>query len=91
MADGKRHQVYVLQNQDGEFYIGLSENIALRLLQHNQGISKWTWKHRPWSMAWASELMSLSDARRLEARFKRQKGGVGFQHLTGLSRLVGSG
>ena len=42
VAAGKVYQVYVLQNPDGRFYIGLSENIQVRLRQHNRGVSKWT-------------------------------------------------
>ena len=38
----QRYQVYVLQNDTGKFYIGLSENVANRLKQHNSGESKWT-------------------------------------------------
>jgi putative endonuclease len=91
MTAGTSYQVYVLQNPDGKFYIGLSEDVSIRLRQNNQGVSKWTWNRGPWSLVWTSEHMSLSDARRLENRLKRQKGGVGFQYLTGLSFAAESG
>jgi putative endonuclease len=84
------HQVYVIGNTTGKFYIGLSENVQIRLQQHNQGISKWTRHRGPWSLIWISELLSLSDARKLENRLKRQKGGVGFRFLTGRQSLSGS-
>jgi putative endonuclease len=45
MADAGVYQVYVIRNTAGKFYIGLGENVQLRLQQHNQGISKWT-RHR---------------------------------------------
>ena len=90
MLGGKVYQVYVLQNPGGKFYVGLSENVRVRLHQHNQGISNWTRKHRPWSLVWTSESLSLSEARRLENRLKRQKGGIGFRSLTGLSGEVSS-
>jgi len=45
---------YILQNNKGIFYIGLSEDIALRLEQHNSGISNWTRSRGPWSLVWAS-------------------------------------
>ena len=86
MADGKVYQVYVLQNPDRRFYIGLSENVQVRLQQHNRGVSKWTRKFRPWSPIWASECLSLSSARQLENRLKRQKGGIGFRILTNLPK-----
>ena len=90
MVVGQVYQVYVLQNRGGKFYIGLSDNVRARLHQHNQGISKWTQKYRPWSLVWTSESMSLSDARRLENRLKRQKGGIGFRILTGLPGVTSS-
>jgi putative endonuclease len=81
------YKVYVIRNTAGKFYIGLSENVQIRLQQHNQGISKWTRHRGPWSLVWTSESLSLSDARKLENRLKRQKGGVGFSFLTGRQSL----
>jgi putative endonuclease len=79
MPEAKVYQVYVIRNIAGKFYIGLSENVQIRLQQHNQGISKWTRHRGPWSLVWTSESLSLSAARRLENRLKRQKGGTGFR------------
>jgi putative endonuclease len=84
------HRVYVLKNAAGRFYVGISEDVAVRLRQHNGGCSKWTKGKGPWSLGWTSEAMSLSDARKLENLLKRQKGGEGFYHLTGLRRSSGS-
>ena len=81
-----RYQVYVIQNSEGRFYIGLSEDVLLRVAQHNAGISKWTKDKGPWSLVWTSEAMSLSDARKFESLLKKQKGGAGFYRLTGLTR-----
>ena len=83
-------RVYVIQNTEGRFYIGLSEDVNLRLAQHNDGVSKWTCGKGPWSLLWTSEAMSLSDARKLENLLKRQKGGAGFYRFTGLPRSSGS-
>ena len=80
------YQVYVLRNRDGEFYIGLSEDVRQRVEQHNLGFSKWTRGRGPWELIWQGEMMSLSNARKLELLLKRQKGGDGFYRLTGLSR-----
>ncbi|MGH7992837.1 MAG: GIY-YIG nuclease family protein [Limisphaerales bacterium] len=91
MPSGKTYQVYILQNPSGRCYIGLSENVQVRLRQHNQGISKWTRKYGPWRLVWTSEYLSLSCARRLENQLKRQKRGIGFQLLTGLSSVARSG
>jgi putative endonuclease len=40
MSEANVHQVYVIRNNAGKFYIGLSEDVSKRLEQHNQGISK---------------------------------------------------
>ena len=62
----KSYQVYVLQNEQGKFYIGLSEDVDARLLQHNNGESKWTSKYRPWRMAWTSASPPFGSAQGLE-------------------------
>ena len=80
----KNYQVYVLQNDGGRFYTGLSEDVQHRLEQHNQGVSKWTRGRGPWKLVWTSPQMSLSEASKLEKLLKRQKGGGGFYRLTGL-------
>jgi len=90
MSEANVHQVYVIRNNAGKFYIGLSEDVSKRLEQHNQGISKWTRHRGPWSLIWTSESLSLSDARKLENRLKRQKSGLGFRFLTGLQSSSGS-
>ena len=82
-----RYQVYILRNVEGKRYIGLSENIKKRLEDHNLGLSKWTSRHRPWELIWASAEMGLSAARKLENKLKKQKGGLG---LTKLMTEMGS-
>jgi putative endonuclease len=81
------YKVYVIQNNSGKYYIGLSEYIVVRLAQHNNGEAKGTSKYRPWEHVWSSSEMTLSDARKLENKLKRAKGGNGFYQITGLSRL----
>ena len=90
MAEGKPYQVYMIKNRTGSFYIGLSEDVALRVAQHNSGASKWTRSRGPWSLVWTSHAMDLSEARKLENLLKKQKGGLGFYKITGLSRSSGS-
>ncbi len=75
------YRVYELRNDSGKRYFGLSSDVVLRLAQHNAGESKWTAKYRPWHLTWQSRPLSLSDARKLENRLKRQKGGSGIHLL----------
>ncbi len=80
------YRVYILQNCEGGFYVGLSDDVAHRVEQHNTGHSRWTKGRGPWTVVWQSEELSLTDARKLENRLKRQGRGKGFYTITGLHR-----
>jgi putative endonuclease len=90
ISPGAIYRVYVIQNPVGKFYIGISEDVAVRVQQHNDGISNWTKGKGPWTLRWTSEAMSIGEARKLENLLKRQKDGAGFFNLTGLPRSSGS-
>ena len=82
------YHVYVIQNQFGRYYIGLTEDISVRLVQHNTGLSRWTRDRGPWTLVWNCDAMSLREARQLELKLKRQKGGRGFYQMTGIRPRV---
>jgi len=84
------YRVYVIQNRDGKFYIGLSDDVGRRINQHSAGDSRWTRAKGPWTLVWQSGELSLSEARKLENRLKRQKGGLGLFHLVGVRPSSGS-
>ena len=84
------YRVYVLRNLSGRLYIGLTDDLERRLADHNAGKSKWTAKHGPWDRVWQSGPMTLTEARKLENRLKRHRGGIGFYTFTGLQRSSGS-
>ena len=77
---------YVLQNPRGQFYVGITDDLTRRLLQHNTGKSKWTKSRGPWRLVWQTSELSYSQARKLENKLKRQKGGDGFYKITQLKR-----
>ncbi len=79
------YRVYILRNPLGRHYIGLSDDVSRRVQQHNDGVSTWTRSRGPWTLVWQSESCVLSEARKLENRLKRQKGGAGLFRLTGLT------
>jgi putative endonuclease len=79
--------VYVLKNPAGKFYSGITDDVPGRVLDHNGGVSRWTRGKGPWSLVWQSKEMSLSAARKLENRLKRQGRGSGFFTITGISRV----
>jgi predicted GIY-YIG superfamily endonuclease len=85
-----RYSVYVLENPQGRLYVGVTDNAARRTKQHNDGVSNWTRGKGPWTMVWEKGGLTLSEARKLELKLKRQKGGGGFYRMTGLKRGRGS-
>jgi putative endonuclease len=85
---GKPYFVYVLWSVSASrFYIGVSENVDARLLQHNAGVSQWTARYTPWELIYVEPHANYSDARKRELLLKKQKGGAGFYGLTGLDPL----
>jgi putative endonuclease len=82
----KPYFVYVLWSASGRcFYIGISENPAVRIEQHNAGVfSGWSKRHRPWILVFSEPHPDYKSARKREIELKRQKGGQGFFAKTGL-------
>ena len=79
--EAEAYRVYVLRNAEGRRYIGMTDDVDRRLVQHNEGVSKWTRGRGPWALEWCSTPRSLGDARALENLMKRQKGGAGLDVL----------
>ncbi len=40
---------------DGDYYIGVSENVQLRLEQHNAGLFAFTSTKKPWLLVYVAE------------------------------------
>lgn len=64
--------VYILKLNNGKHYTGLTQNIIIRIRQHEKGQSKSTRWHRPLFLIWATEVKDRKTARRLEVRIKHQ-------------------
>ena len=82
--------VYVIQNAEGRFYIGMTTDLEQRLIDRNAGISKWTKRRGPWKLIWSQRCGSVSEARKLENKLKRQGRGNGFYQAIGLRPPSGS-
>jgi len=73
-VSGKPYFVYVLWSPSGHrFYTGISEDPQHRTDQHNQGISRWTARYRPWEFAHVERFNTYTDARKRELQLKAQK------------------
>jgi putative endonuclease len=82
---GKPYFVYVLWSDQGRrFYIGISEDPQNRLLQHNQALTGWSARFRPWRLVLTEHFDNYRDARKREIELKSQKSGRGFFLRTGL-------
>jgi len=65
--------VYVLENKQGEHYIGFSENLRQRLTEHNQGKNLST-RSSFWRCIYYESCLEESDARRREKYLKTSQG-----------------
>jgi putative endonuclease len=84
-VSGKPYFLYVLWSPSARrFYIGISEDPEQRLIRRNSGLSFWTARHCPWSLALTERFDDYRSARKREIQLKRQKSGQNFYKLTGL-------
>ncbi len=69
--------VYVLLSEkDSQFYIGFTNNVRRRLIEHNAGKNISTAKRRPLGLIYYEAHLSKSDAMRRERYFKTAKGKI---------------
>ncbi len=65
------YYVYLLQSvKYRKIYIGLTDDVPTRLLEHNRGETKSTRYYRPWKCVYYEAYSSLRDARLRELRLK---------------------
>ena len=62
---------YLLRCNDGSYYAGHTDNLAVRLAQHQQGgMCDWTSRRRPVELVWAEEVPTRYEALAFERRIK---------------------
>ncbi len=66
--------VYVIINKSGKLYIGQTNNIERRFLEHNEIGKGYTAKYRPWKLIYKEKFESRKEAMQRE---KYLKTGVG--------------
>jgi len=66
---------YVLFSKSfNKIYIDQSNNLDLRLLEHNSGLCKSTKAYMPWELFYFEEFQTRSDSMRREKELKSHKG-----------------
>lgn len=71
-APAKPGYIYLLQStQDGSFYVGWTTDLVRRLVEHNQGLSSYTRRKRPWKLIGAEQLPTPQAAQVREQLLKR--------------------
>ena len=73
------HHVYILQNPQGHFYIGQTNDLQRRVSNHNRTdkISvKFTRKNGPWTLVWSEQHTDRSTTMHREREIKSWKSAV---------------
>ncbi len=68
--------VYILQNPQGRFYIGQTDDLAVRLKNHNRTekkAGKFTRANGPWALAWSEAHATRALAMAREGQIKAMK------------------
>jgi len=66
--------VYIIHSSKlDKYYVGYTENIQIRLAQHNAGISTFTSKATDWTLKYLEEFTSREEARKRELEIKGKK------------------
>jgi putative endonuclease len=65
--------VYILYSKSlQQYYVGSTDDIAKRLLQHNSGIGNFTSKGIPWDLVWSVSFETRQLAVALEMKIKKR-------------------
>jgi putative endonuclease len=76
MSGANKFWVYILENEAGRFYIGQTDDLERRLVEHNDtgpSQGKYTLKNGPWKLVWSEEHAARASAMQREREIKRKK------------------
>ena len=66
--------VYILESETGQrFYIGHTNNLHIRLKQHNENNLGWTKRYRPWKLLYSEAFTTKPEAIQKEKYLKSLK------------------
>lgn len=75
-------EVYILKSlQNNKHYIGCTDNLKRRLLEHNSGYNQSTSKDTPWVIVYSETFYNQQKAYAREKKIKSYKGGNAFKNL----------
>lgn len=81
---GQECFLYILQSKkNGEYYVGTTKDIGIRLDQHNRGVGKSTRANSPWRVVYREKFNTRSEAIRREKEIKSQKSRFYIERLIG--------
>ena len=83
------YYLYILYSQSArKYYVGSSNDISRRLLEHNDvESSHYTKRHQPWKLVYAEKYVSKTFAIQRERYIKRMKSKKYIERLVEQSRL----
>jgi len=74
--------VYLLQSKlDKSYYIGQTNNLEKRLFDHNEGLSKYTSRKRPWEIVYFEKFETRTEAIKRERFLKHQRNSSFYKSL----------
>ncbi|MBI4100175.1 GIY-YIG nuclease family protein [Candidatus Microgenomates bacterium] len=73
---------YILQSErDRGYYIGSTDNIEKRIIQHNRGYSRYTKNRGPFKLIYQETYSSRSEAKKREYYLKSLKSRIAIEKL----------
>ncbi len=74
--------VYLLQSKlDKSYYIGQTNDLEKRLFDHNEGLSKYTSRKRPWEIVYFEKFKTRTEAIKRERFLKQQRNSSFYKSL----------
>jgi putative endonuclease len=68
------HYVYIIESEaDGSFYVGYSADAERRLIDHNDGRSRFTRRKTPWKLVYTELYLLKAEAIKRERFLKKQR------------------
>ena len=76
------HRMYVLKSEKtGKYYIGCTNDLKKRIVQHNKGETESTKRDMPWKIVCYKNFNDQKQAYECEKLVKSYKGGNGFRKI----------